>query len=144
MEYQNQQNVLFHHFSLHFVSFLEYWLPVQLNNERAGPYPSTGGTLVSGQSRHVARISSRSGLTWRGSKVFPTNIRKLLRFGPLFFGSGPIHCLFSYFYHTILFFPSGGHGPLGPHPLATSLGQFQDAKRWPAVPAGCLSAQCTS
>ena len=88
--------------------------------------------------RHVARISSRRGPTWRGPRVPPTKDRKLLGFGPLFFGSGPIYFLFSFFYYKISFyFPlrGAGHGPLAPPPLATSL-VFPEFWIWHSVCQG--------
>ena len=62
----------------------------------------------------------QEGPTWRGPKVPPTKNQKLLGFGALFLGSGPIYFLFSYFYYNILLcFPlrGGGHGPRAPSPL---------------------------
>ena len=53
----------------------------------------------------------------------PTKNQKLLGFGPLFFGSGPFYFFIFFSYYKILFYftAQGGHGPLGPPLLATSL-----------------------
>ena len=58
-----------------------------------------------------------------GPGYTPTKNRKLLGFGPLFFGSGPMYFFIFFFYYKIVFYFSaqGGHGPLAPPPLATSL-----------------------
>ena len=53
--------------------------------------------------RHVARISPRRGPTWRGPKVPPTKNRKLLGFGPLFFGE-PENFIFVFFLRYFFYF----------------------------------------
>ena len=63
--------------------------------------------------RHVARISSRRGPTWRGPRVPPTKKRKLLGYGPLFFGSGPIH-FFTIQFYFIFPLREGGMAHLAP------------------------------
>ena len=72
------------------------------------PFKISGG-------RHVARISSRRGSTWRGPKVPATKNRKLLGLGPLFLGPGQS------FFFIFLFSAQGGSMAHLALSLATSL-----------------------
>ena len=63
--------------------------------------------------RHVARISSRRGPTWRGPNVPPTKNRKHLGFGPLFLGPGQFIFYFLIFTMKFCFvFAQGDMAPL--------------------------------
>ena len=73
-------------------------------------------------SSYLASISSRRGPTWLGCNVPATKTRKLLGFGPLFFGGGA-NSVFYFLIFIIKFyfiFPlrggGRGHGPRAPPP----------------------------
>ena len=87
-------------------------------------------------SRHVARIFSSRGPHAQGT---PTKNRKLLRFSPLFFGSGPIYYFLFYCKIVFYFFAHGGGSmahllpPLGYVPGGVTFimpGIKKTSKRW--------------
>ena len=85
---------------------------VELNPFR--PIRSIGGLWLARSQDFVQE--GGGGPTWGGPKVPPTKNQNLLGFGTQFFGYGPIHFLFSFFYEILFDFSAEGAWPRAPTP----------------------------
>ena len=71
------------------------------------------------RARHVARISSRRGPTWRGPRVPLTKSRELLGFGKQFFGDPSNFISLCCYYYILVYFtiPVRRGGENAPPPI---------------------------